>query len=170
MLLYIIQWAEPWGQTHNYNNNYVYTSKKTQSKVQSTEESTGHKWVQYPLAAPSFSTTFGMTLCKWLMYLWHFSGVSVFQNSLMPAFRLSRLWGLYTLQRNAFILAHTFSIGLQSGLSGSVGHQFTECSASFSHVYLLQCLGHCHVGTCVCLGKLSWWMVANQFQECVHTL
>ena len=75
------------------------------------------------------------------MYLWHFSGVSVFQNSLMPAFRLSRLWGLYTLRRNAFILAHTFSIGLQSGLSGGVGHQFTECSASFARVYLLQCLG-----------------------------
>jgi len=43
MLLYIIQWAGPRGQTHNYNNNYAYTSKKTQRKVQSAEESTRHK-------------------------------------------------------------------------------------------------------------------------------
>lgn len=68
------------------------------------------------------------------MYLWHFSGVSVFQNARIPSFKLSGLWDLYLLQRKAFILAHTFSMGLQSGfLAGGwppvngILNQFLPC-------------------------------------------
>ena len=71
----------------------------------------------------------------------HVSSLSLSAFCLVYGKTHLKVVGFILIAKKCFILAHTFSIGLQSGLSGGVGHQFTECSASFARVYLLQCLG-----------------------------
>ena len=47
-----------------------------------------------PEARPSRAITIGMTFFTWLMYLVHFSGVTVAQNAVIPFMSSSLVFGL----------------------------------------------------------------------------
>lgn len=67
------------------------------------------------------------------------SGVRVAQNCLIPSLSSSRFFGLYTFRKYCLSEPHIFSMGLRSGDSGGVVHQFTPCSLKKSSIWPLEC-------------------------------
>ena len=64
----------------------------------------------------------GITLCRWRMYLRHFSPDTEPQNSLIPSTSSSFVFGLISLLMYSFSSCHIFSMGFRSGDSGGVFH------------------------------------------------
>ena len=85
--------------------------------------------IQYPVAAPLSSITFGITFLRCLMYLKHLSTVTVSQNCLIPSTSSSWHCGLASLRIHSLSSCHKFSIGLRSGDSAGVRHQVMPLSA-----------------------------------------
>lgn len=75
------------------------------------------------------------------MYLTHLATVTVAQNSRMPSISSCLLLGFTSLRMYSLSSCQTFSIGLQSGDSGGVFHQFMECSSRKCPTFLEVCIG-----------------------------
>ena len=91
--------------------------------------------IRYPVAAPSISITLGITFFKCPMYL---STCSYLQSPKTLLFLvLAALWSLVSLLSGyySFSSCQRFSIGLRSGDSAGVFHQFTPFSSIHSLAY-----------------------------------
>lgn len=98
-------------------------------------------WIgQKFVGPPSFNTTWGKTLWMWSIYLAQSTAVKFSQKSLIPLTSSTFVFGLTFRFRWSFKVAHTFSIGLRSGLEGGVDMVETPLSLSQSVVDLLLCL------------------------------
>ena len=82
--------------------------------------------------------TLGMTFLRYNIYRVQMSGVRVAQKLLNSFFEFIQiLWLVYILLK----WTHIFSMGLKSGDSGGVAHQFTPCSLKKSCIWPLDCFG-----------------------------
>ena len=106
-------------------------------------------WLHQSLISTWTYLLFGMTFLRCIIYRVQMSGVRVAQNCLIPSLSSSRFFGLYTFRKYCLSELHIFSMGLRSGDSGGVAHQFTPCSLKKSSIWPLECFGS--------LSCCSWW-------------